>query len=224
MFDFKTASQELISIGQHLFSLGMAPAASGSFSVRLNNKEIAITDSGKHKASLVEADIIRINSQGKSLVESNSSPKESILHAKLYERFPDVGVVLHAHSVNSTVLSKLCEDWLVIQGYDLLKSFPGINTHDCRVRLPVFYNDQDIELLAEMVDKVLAQHNNPKVKLANKDNIKILPDPFDLPAYMIRGHGFYAWGHDISDAIRHIEALDFLFDCELRLRSGSLNS
>jgi methylthioribulose-1-phosphate dehydratase len=35
--------------------------------------------------------------------------------------------------------------------------------------------------------------------------------------YIIAGHGLYAWGKSIPDALRHLEALDYLFECELRL-------
>jgi methylthioribulose-1-phosphate dehydratase len=36
-------------------------------------------------------------------------------------------------------------------------------------------------------------------------------------AYIIAGHGLYTWGSSIQETLRHLEALDFLFECELRL-------
>jgi len=36
-------------------------------------------------------------------------------------------------------------------------------------------------------------------------------------AYIIAGHGLYTWGSSVQETLRHLEALDFLFDCELRL-------
>jgi methylthioribulose-1-phosphate dehydratase len=36
--------------------------------------------------------------------------------------------------------------------------------------------------------------------------------------YLIDGHGIYAWGRDMSEAKRHLEAFEFLLDCELELR------
>ena len=35
-------------------------------------------------------------------------------------------------------------------------------------------------------------------------------------AYLIRGHGVYTWGKTITDTRRHIEALEFLFECYYR--------
>jgi methylthioribulose-1-phosphate dehydratase len=36
--------------------------------------------------------------------------------------------------------------------------------------------------------------------------------------YLIDGHGLYAWGRDMHEARRHLEALEFLLGCELELR------
>ncbi|MDH5613825.1 MAG: class II aldolase/adducin family protein, partial [Gammaproteobacteria bacterium] len=36
--------------------------------------------------------------------------------------------------------------------------------------------------------------------------------------YLIRGHGFYTWGNNMEDALRHVEAFEFLFECELKKR------
>ena len=36
--------------------------------------------------------------------------------------------------------------------------------------------------------------------------------------YLIAGHGLYAWGRDMAETLRHLEAFDFLFECELRER------
>jgi methylthioribulose-1-phosphate dehydratase len=35
--------------------------------------------------------------------------------------------------------------------------------------------------------------------------------------YLIDGHGLYAWGRDVGETLRHIEAFEFLLDCELQL-------
>lgn len=200
MSDFQQASRDLITAGRQLYAMGMVPATSGNFSARLADGTVAITVSGRHKGKLTEADIMRINMQGESL-DSQKPSAETLLHTFLYQRYPDIGVVLHPHSVNATVISRLCDDWLALQDYEILKAFPGIDTHECAVRLPVFDNDQDIQRLSQRIDSCLAGHH-------------------DLPGYLIRGHGFYTWGENLDGALRHVEAFEFLFDCELRLRKA----
>ena len=33
------------------------------------------------------------------------------------------------------------------------------------------------------------------------------------PGFLVRGHGLYAWGKDLTAARRHIEGFEFLFAC-----------
>ena len=36
----------------------------------------------------------------------------------------------------------------------------------------------------------------------------------DVHGYLIAGHGLYTWGRTVDDALRHVEAFEFLFECE----------
>jgi methylthioribulose-1-phosphate dehydratase len=98
------------------------------------------------------------------------------------------------------VLSRLCKNKLSLQDYELLKAFPGIDTHDCTIDVPVFENDQDIRRLSAQVDAYMDSSVQP------------------LHGYLIAGHGFYTWGENLADALRHVEAFEFLFECEIRTR------
>jgi len=198
MTEFEQRASELIDAGQQLYRRGMVPATSGNFSARLADDELAITVSGRHKGKLRQDDIMKVDSNGNSL-DGRRASAEALLHVHIYKRYPDTRVVLHPHSVNATLLSRLCDEWLVLQDYELLKAFPGIDSHECSVRVPVFDNDQNIARLAQKVDTCLAD-----MEVAH--------------GYLIRGHGFYTWGNSIEDAMRHVEAFEFLFECELRLR------
>lgn len=196
--EFRNRAAELIDAGRSLYARGMVPATSGNFSARLGDGTIAITVSGSHKGMLDEADIMRLDADGRSL-DTRRPSAETGLHLQIYRRFPDVQAVLHPHSVNATLLSRQHDSDLVLEDYELLKAFPGIDTHACRVSVPNFANDQNIERLAATVDAWMAG-NAP------------------VYGYLIGGHGFYTWGASVTDALRHVEAFEFLFDCELRLR------
>lgn len=198
MTDFATARQALIDAGRQLYALGMVPATSGNFSALLGDGNLAITVSGRHKGKLGADDIMQVDPEGRSL-DGRRSSAETLLHVYIYKRFPDARYILHPHSVNATVLSRLCDDWLHLQDYELLKAFPGVDSHEHSVRVPVFDNDQDIARLAQKVDACLETLE-------------------PVPGYLIRGHGFYTWGGGIDDVLRHVEAFEFLFQCELRMR------
>lgn len=187
---------ELIAAGQFFHSRGWVPATSSNFSARLSDAEALITSSGQHKGRLDEHGFLRIDMQGTSLEEGNRPSAETGLHTLMYRREPSVGCVLHTHSVNATVLSMRLDE-VVVEGYEVQKAFPGVGTHEGRLVVPVFPNSQDISALAEVVDAYL--NENPQVV-----------------GYLIRGHGLYTWGTTIADTQRHIEALEFLFECVYR--------
>jgi len=198
MREFHQHAADLIKVGQQLYQMGMVPATSGNFSARMSDGRIAITVSGRHKGQLTEQDIMLVDGEGQSL-DGQRPSAETLLHTSIYKRYAEANAVLHPHSVNATLLSRLCTNWLVLQDYEILKAFTGIDTHECEVRVPVFDNDQDISRLAQQADACLATLH-PAI------------------GYLIRGHGFYTWGSSMNDAMRHVEAFEFLFDCELRMK------
>lgn len=195
--EFEQRAAELIEAGRTLYRLGMVPATSGNFSARLADGRIAITVSGRHKGRLTPADIMLIDAAGRSL-DARRPSAETGLHLQIYHRFPDATAVLHPHSVNATLLARGRRDPLVLCDYELLKAFPGVDSHECAVTVPVFANRQDIAALAAEVDDWMERHDGP------------------LHGYLIGGHGFYTWGASVEDALRHVEAFEFLFDCEMR--------
>jgi methylthioribulose-1-phosphate dehydratase len=198
---FAEAAQAIIDAGRFLYDRGWSPATSSNYSVRLDDHHIAITVSGKHKGKLAAGDIMVVDLDGQPVQSEARSSAETRLHTVLYRVFPDVGVVLHTHSVKATVLSRLCSpnEPLILEGYELQKAFSGIDTHESTLTVPVFDNTQDIDALA---DRTAAWfRDNP-----------------EQPGYLIRGHGLYTWGRTMADCLRHVEAFEFLFECELETR------
>jgi methylthioribulose-1-phosphate dehydratase len=196
--DFPARAAELVEAGRFLFERGMVPATSGNLSARLADGSLAITVSGRHKGRLSETDIMRVDPEGRPLQAERPST-EALLHCQIYRRFANVGAALHPHSLSATLLSRLVPDRLMLRGYELLKAFPGIDTHDSSLTVPIFPNDQNIARLATAVDDWMDRSEQ-------------------VHGYLITGHGFYTWGETVADALRHAEALEFLFECELRAR------
>lgn len=195
--EFFARANELIDAGRFIDNKGWVPATSGNFSARLSDGTVAVTVSGKHKGHLRLDDIMRVDAEGRSL-DGKKPSAETLLHTSLYRRFPEVQAVLHPHSVGATLASRVFGQEIVLADYELLKAFRGIDTHEARLVVPVFANDQDIARLAGKVEQYLDTHGA-------------------IHAYVIAGHGFYTWGGGVAEALRHLEALEFLFDCELRL-------
>ncbi|WP_305907370.1 methylthioribulose 1-phosphate dehydratase [Methylomarinum sp. Ch1-1] len=195
--EFKRIAGQLIAAGRFIDSKGWVPATSGNFSVRLSDGRIAITVSGKHKGQLETEDIMLVDGDGQSL-DGKKPSAETLLHTSLYQRFPDVQAVLHPHSLHATLAARLFKDEMVLEDYELLKALSDIDTHQSRIVIPIFANDQNIRRLAAVVKNYLDHHDA-------------------IHAYIIAGHGFYTWGRSLEEALRHLEALEFLFECEIRL-------
>ncbi|MCM8743847.1 methylthioribulose 1-phosphate dehydratase [Pseudomonas koreensis] len=194
-------AQQIVDAGRFLYGRGWSPATSSNYSTRLSPSEALLTVSGKHKGQLGLDDVLATDLSGNSLEPGKKPSAETLLHTQLYSWRAEIGAVLHTHSVNATVLSRLtAEDFIEFEDYELQKAFSGISTHESRVRVPIFDNDQDIARLAAKVQPWLDAHP-------------------DCVGYLIRGHGLYTWGAQMSDALRQIEAFEFLFECELKTRS-----
>lgn len=200
--DFLALANQLIEAGRFIDSKGWVPATSGNFSARLPDGTVAITVSGKHKGCLQPEDIMLIDADATSL-DGKKPSAETLLHTALYKRYPDVKAILHPHSMTATLASRLFKTEVVLQDYELLKALSGIETHETRVIIPIFPNDQNIVRLAAEVDRYIDQHGN-------------------IHAYIIAGHGLYTWGHSVQQALRYLEALDFLLSCELHLHGVKL--
>jgi len=192
-------------VGRRLDARGLAAATSGNYSLRVNDDRIAITVSGSHKGRLRAADVMLVDSEGRSLDERIPSA-ETPLHVQLYRLYPHVQAVLHVHSVAAVALTR---SWpkarlVTLEGYEMLKAFPGITTHEARVDIPIFDNSQDTPALGRSIAARLTGVGPP-------------------PAYLIRGHGMNAWGRSLDEAERVLEALEHLLACELQaqqLQSG----
>ena len=191
---------EIIVNVRELSARGWTPATSSNFSHRLDDRHAAITVSGRDKGKLRETDIMVVDFDGNAVGSDHRPSAETLLHTQLYRRFPEIGCVLHTHSHAQTVASRLYagQGHVRLEGYELLKAFHGNDTHEAEIQIPVFANTQDMHTLAAQVDALL--------------------DRQCMWGYLIDGHGLYAWGQDMAQARRHLEAFEFLLECELDLR------
>lgn len=197
---FAGCAARIVSHTRELAAKGWTPATAGNFSIRMGPGHAAITISGKDKGRLTEADIMVVDMTNQPVATHHRPSAETALHTHLYRRFPDVGSVLHTHSSNQTVAGLLHADAgrVRLRGYELFKALRGHDTHEAELDLAVVPNSQDMDALIASVDALL--------------------DTPNTWGYLIAGHGLYAWGHDIAEARRHLDAFEFMLGCELDLR------
>jgi methylthioribulose-1-phosphate dehydratase len=187
----KDKAKALVEICHFFGARDWCPATGGNFSLRLDDDHCLITQSGKDKSRLGENDLMICTLAGKAVDDQLRPSAETALHTSLYRMDNSIGAVLHTHSVNATVLSRTANDRLIISGYEMQKALDGNRTHDEKIEILIFDNDQNIEALAARVEQQRPAQ----------------------PGFLVRGHGLYAWGKDLNQARRHIEGFEFLFAC-----------
>ena len=169
--------------------------------MRLSPATAAITISGRDKGRLSEDDIMVVDLAGRAVGSDARPSAETLLHTQLYARFPEVGAVLHTHSLAQTVASRYFARAgnIRFEGFELIKAFAGYSTHEGVLDLPVFANTQDMPALAREID---AWFDSGRT----------------MHGYLIDGHGIYTWGKDMPETRRHLDAFEFLLMAELELR------
>jgi methylthioribulose-1-phosphate dehydratase len=189
----------------HLFhSRGWSAATSTNYSFRNpkpNEATYTISRSGVDKLKFSVNDFMLIDRFGNPLAgyEHLKSSAETLLHTLLYE-IPETQCILHTHSQASTVFSLVHQKDKIVKltGFELLKALHGVDTHEAEVFIPVFDNSQDMKTLSEEIH-IYYEHNP------------------DMLGFLLAGHGLYAWGNSIAEAKRHVEALEFIFECMLQM-------
>ncbi|EOV8838133.1 methylthioribulose 1-phosphate dehydratase [Cronobacter dublinensis] len=191
--------EQLVATCHWIGAKGWAPATGGNMSLREDARWCWLSESGKDKGSLTPEDFLQVEIATSRAPSGRKPSAETGLHTLIYRLFPDANCVLHVHTVNATVLSRVEKsDALRLTGYEMQKSLAGQTTHLDNVPVAIFDNDQDIGALAERI----AQYRQFPLRYG----------------FLLRGHGLTCWGEDVAQARRHLEGLEFLFECEMQRR------
>lgn len=186
--------------GAMLWQRGWSLGTSSNYSVVVQRDplRLLITASGKDKGHLSRQDFVVVDAHGNpTTAHQPKSSAETLLHVVAAQQ-PDVGAVLHTHSVWGTILSDYFfeKGGIEISGFEMLKGLAGVPTHEYTAWVEIFENTQQIPLLAKQVRERLHHSERPL-----------------RHGYLIRRHGLYTWGVDLDEARRQVEIFEFLFEC-----------
>jgi methylthioribulose-1-phosphate dehydratase len=189
--------ERLVELGREFHKRGWVLGTSGNFSavVARDPLRLAITASSLDKGRLQPENILEIDAAGRVVGKTTGKPSaETLLHIAIVNS-RQAAAVLHTHSVWSTILSDyhIGRGGFFIEGYEMLKGLEGVQTHEHREWIPILENSQDMQSLAEETRRTLEE--NPSAH-----------------GFLIRRHGMYTWGKDLTEAARHVEILEFLLE------------
>lgn len=187
----------LVDVASSLHARGWMLGTSGNFSavVERDPLRLAISPSGVDKAGVRADQILLIDENASVISEHNAKPSdESFLHIQIVKE-AGAAAVLHTHSIWSTLLSDLyaADGFVVIEGYEMLKGLTGVKTHQHRESIPIIENSQEMRALSDTVAETLRRYP-------------------EAHGFLLRRHGLYTWGRDLSEAKRHVEIIEFLLE------------
>lgn len=196
--DIQVEKENLAAVIRAYHLKGWSPATSTNYSFRdpLNKAVIFVSKSGIDKSQFTADDFMEVGMDGKPLpgFENIRPSAETLIHSTLYALFPEMNCILHSHSVYSVLQSIKHDDSIHLEGYEVLKGFEGIKTHEKAIELPIFENTQDMDLFSTSLQ---ARHMR-----------------LTVPAFIMRKHGTYAWGRNLFEAKRHLETAEYLFEVD----------
>lgn len=182
----------LVEAGRKMGARNWVPATSGNLSVRRDGSPLRylVSASGGSKAELTTDDFLLFEVGMRRLDASSAkSSAETAVHDLLYGRYAP-GAILHGHPLFSTMVAQrfLSRGEVRVRGWELIKAMGFWGESDVLV-LPIVPNHAHIPALAEAV----LEASRP-----------------DVGAVLVAGHGVYAWGDRVADAMRHLEAVEYL--------------
>lgn len=189
--------QAVVDLAHFCGDKGWLPATSGNLSARVSQDPLvmAITRSGADKPVLKVEDVILVGSDTKPIEATpHRASAETIVHAKLYDRF-ECGAIVHVHTLYNNLASDIyfSEGAVRFANHELLKALDHWEEYAAIV-VPIVENYHDIPTLADAVVSVATE---------------------GVPGVLVRNHGIYVWGLDSAVAKRYLEAFEFLFQYDL---------
>jgi len=184
------AASEVVLAGAALEAAGLAPAASGNLSVRIDGR-LLLTPTGSRLGALEASRLSVVDDQGARLTGPRPS-KEWPLHVALYRARPDAGAIVHLHAPDSVAVSCL-------SGLDEEDALPAYTAYRVmRIgRLPlVRYLPPGDAGLGDAAAAAAARAGR---------------------GLLLANHGLVAWGRDLGDAVATAEEIDSAAGLHLRL-------
>jgi methylthioribulose-1-phosphate dehydratase len=196
---------QLVKIVNKISKEGHTPATGGNFSLRAESgNSYIISKSGVDKTAFGIEDLILIDKEGNIQPDYQGdgvkTSDETLLHSMIYEE-TKAGCVLHSHILEGLLCAEKLStgSTFIMEGLELLKAFSGQSTHETKLITPLFENHQDMGRLKSEIA--------PKIKDEN------------IYGFILKGHGLYVWGKNVTECHRHLDAYTYLLKYYWNMRN-----
>lgn len=96
--------KQIIAVANVMSASGLSPGKSGNVSARHGGR-ILITPTGVAYADLKPKHLVALDNHGKVVAGALAPSSEWHFHLAIYNQWPDVGAVVHSHSLYATALA-----------------------------------------------------------------------------------------------------------------------
>lgn len=192
------ANLELVKYGLVIFTWGNVSG------IDREKGLVVIKPSGVDYATMKAEDMVVTDLDG-NVVDGKLKPSSDLdTHLEFYRNFPNIGGVVHTHSVNAVAFAQAGKD------------IPALGT----THGDYFYGP--IPCTRLMTPEEIGgkyELNTGKVIVEEFKTRKI--DPDQMPAVLVHSHGPFTWGKDPFDAVHNSVVLDTL--AEMAIKSLNIN-
>lgn len=150
-----------------------------------------IKPSGVNYEEMTIKDMVVCDFNGK-VIEGDMKPSsDTATHAVLYREFPNIGGIVHTHSLWATIWAQAGLN-IPVLGTTHADTFYG------EIPCARLLSNKEIDISYE------EQTGNVIVETFENNNL----DPMKIPAVLLQGHGPFTWGKDAQSAVMNSVILD----------------
>jgi len=173
--DYKNFKQRVFDATINLYHVDLIRLSAGNVSSRIDNELIAITPSRRSYDIMKPEDISIVSISDQKMVEGQYKPSsETPLHTAIYREMPEVGGVVHTHSIYSITFAASEKPLPII-------SVEGLAAN-CKGCVPV------------------ARYVSPGSPFAGEVAMEVFRAHPGLKALLLRNHGLLTIGPDVESA------------------------
>lgn len=165
---------------------------------------IVIKPSGVEYEVMKQEDMVVVDLQGNVVEGSKKPSSDTATHIALYQRFKEIGGIVHTHSRHATIWAQAGLD---LQAYGTTHADYFYGAIPCTRKM------------TEVEIKNQYEHETGNVIIETFEKREINPN--QVPAVLVNSHGPFAWGSDPSDAVHNAVVLEEI--AYMNLHSLQLN-
>lgn len=155
---------------------------------------VVIKPSGVPYAGMEPKHMVVVSLTSGQVVEGKLKPSsDTATHLVLYRAFPQLGGIVHTHSLYATAWAQACKG---LPAYGTTQADYWYGDVPCTRKLTPAEIKKDYEA------------NTGHVIVETFKNLKF--DAMQHPAVLVASHGPFAWGRDVVDAVHNAVVLEFV--------------